>query len=113
MAEIRANGVSEEFAQRFAVELAKRGRLSIREAVIAALEQWMGETVKAPVRPAPAQYPYPSHREAHEMLELILGADRKAADWIVGNLRMFVEALRSREMTKQGGADPHARRRAG
>ncbi len=41
---------------------------------------------------------YPSrHREAHKLLETILeSGDRKAIDWILGNLKMFSEALQGR-----------------
>jgi len=45
---------------------------------------------------------YPARSlEAHDLLQLILDQDEKAAEWIMGNLRMFAEAIRSR--SKPGG----------
>lgn len=40
--------------------------------------------------------PYASHAGEHDMLEYVLTNDRVAADWIRGNLHMFVEAIHSR-----------------
>jgi hypothetical protein len=49
---------------------------------------------------------YASHPDQHEMLELVLRSDRAAADWITGNLKMFTEAIESRQ-------DSQKRRKAG
>jgi len=40
---------------------------------------------------------FAAHAEQHEMLELVLRSDRAAADWITGNLKMFNEAIESRQ----------------
>jgi hypothetical protein len=63
----------------------------------AAIEAWLGnEQRPSPERPGPPPYP-PQHEHAHALLEVVLlEGTPKDAEWIVGNLRNFVEAIRSR-----------------
>lgn len=60
---------------------------------------------ESPPKTSVTQYPDWT-KEAHDLLQLILDRDAKAADWIIGNLKMFAEAIRSR------AGKPGGRRRA-
>jgi hypothetical protein len=92
MAEIRANNVPDELVQRFDIERARRGRLSIREAVMEAIQLW----IETPAGGRPAVETPVHASEEHKMLDLILSSDPQAAEWIRGNLKMFAEALMRR-----------------
>lgn len=89
---------------------------TILEAALASFAD--GAQSQAPVashqNKSESSYPYPRHREMHDMLEYILANDKKAADWISGNLRMFAEALEGRAaIAGNKAADPHKQRRVG
>lgn len=104
---------SKYFFERVKVRMAqlkKRSFSAYAEALIAAdLSEGIAQPKNEVAAQAPA-YPYPRHRDVHEMLEYILLNDKKAADWITGNLKMFAEALRLRAAVS---LDPNAQRRAG
>jgi hypothetical protein len=78
--------------------------ITAEQAYQEALEAWLAGA-QAATSSASDELP-PADREAHTLLQLILGEDAKAADWIKGNLRMFAEAIRSRS------GKPGSRRKA-
>jgi len=99
--------LAEELNETVRIAMAKRRVKSLQEAVVQALEQWLGQPSKpavvAPV--APGSYPA-AHREAHELLEEILrDGTPEQAGWIAGNLKTFVEAIRAtpRAQRKRAG----------
>lgn len=100
MPEIRANNVPEELVKRFDIERAKRGRISIRDAVMEAIEIWIeaGEG-SVEFRQAARQ-----NEHEHELLDLLLSEDPEIAERIRGVLDTFARAVagsRGRRPSKQ------------
>lgn len=103
MPEIRANNVPEEIVRRFDIERAKRGRMSIREAVIEAIELWIETGDQKPTSGDEARL----HQHEHELLDLLLLSDPEFADKIRGVLETFAIAVsaskgRAKKQTKAG-----------
>jgi hypothetical protein len=89
VAEIRANNVPDDFVRRFDIKRAERGRLSIREAVIEAIELWMANEGERKPQDAESQ----PLSEEHQLLDLILQTDAQAAEMIRQQLQMIAKLL--------------------
>jgi hypothetical protein len=97
MPEIRANNVPEELLLRFDVERAKRGRMSIKDAVIEAIQLWLeaaeqqARGSEAAERPDPRLVPLTSEeRELVEALLHRLRAGHTEREAFVSNLRSLL-----------------------
>lgn len=90
MAEIRANNVPDKLVQQFDIERAKRGRMSIRDAVIEAIQLWMsrsasGEKAAQPLPPSPDLTP--EEREWVEAFIRYLRSDEPFKEHILEIMR--------------------------
>jgi len=98
VAEIRANNVPDEFVTRFDIERAKRGRMSVREAVMEAIELWISSGGHTAIAMQSEQ----KHRHEHEILDLLLSGDPEMAERIRGVLDTFARAVaNTRKGSKQ------------
>jgi hypothetical protein len=76
--------------------------LYMYEVVTLAWERYKTSSGMPPVHSEQQSQLSKPHREAHELLQQVLDhGDSKAVEWIIGNLRMFAEALNGRADRKQ------------
>lgn len=75
------------------VKAAQTG-VTLNEVIRAFLERWLSGQEDVVASPPAGG---PRNPEAHQLLDFILEHDPKAGEWIIGNLKMFAEAIRSRK----------------
>jgi len=92
MPEIRANNVPEELLLQFDIERAKRGRISIKDAVIEAIQLWLrAGTQETQAQAAPEAGLVPLTGEERELVEALLHRLRESH----GDRERLVSDLRS------------------